>query len=128
MKLYHCSLSCIKNFNFDHGVHFGGKFSALEAALRKTSAPEDTIFIHHCNIDIHSFMEIDDQGCFENWLIWKDIALNQNIDIIRYNNKYEPDFSPSFYILKNRIVSIFQVEKISALDAEILLENNNFYI
>lgn len=128
MIVYHASLSLIKKFNFfnKNGVHFGGLMSAYEAALRKCTSMEEDIKIYKCRLNLNNnFFLSDDVGSHDEW---KNVIIetkNQNISIIKYQNKYEPDITPSFIVLKEGFIEILEVSTIKAkkVEKEILFKN-----
>lgn len=119
MIVYHCSLVSINKFVFNEkGVHFGGKQSAIEAALRKTASNDDNIFVHKCWIESNDFFDCEDQGSHDEWLKTINQAVSDGYSVIRYNNRYEPDFKPSYIVLNEKNVKIVSVSQIKAIHAE----------
>lgn len=119
MIVYHCSLVSIKQFVFNEkGVHFGGKQSAIEAALRKTASNDDNIFVHKCWIDSNDFFDCEDQGNHNEWIKTIEYAISDGYSVICYNNRYEPDFKPSYIVLNKEIVKIVSISQIKAINAE----------
>ena len=125
VKVYHCGLSHIKNFNFSDGVHFGGIHSALEAALRhvyKSQKGSSTIYVHECLLDIsdkHAIVDENDLGSNEAWMNYVDNILNgTDISVVRYINRYEPDVDPSYYVLEPSLIKLKKVRTLRPHEAE----------
>ena len=107
VTIYHCSPYLIKEFNFDKGVHFGSRSSALQAGKRKLynlnkykGYRDKSLFLYtfELNTTKHVFnsQETDDMG--NDWIQYMSIMKRDNIDYLIYRNKYEPDSYPSYYI------------------------------
>lgn len=119
MIVYHCSLSNIDDFIFSNkGVHFGGKQSAIEAALRKTVTGNEKLYLHKCRIETNLFYDCEDKGNHEEWIKLIEEALEDGFSVIRYTNRYELDFEPSYIVLNNKNVEILSVSIITAKKAE----------
>jgi len=119
MIVYHCSLSNINDFKFSNkGVHFGGKQSAIEAALRKTVTGNEKLYLHKCEIKNNSFYDCEDKGNHEEWIKVIKEALEDGFSAIRYTNRYELDFEPSYIVLNSKNVEILSVSVITAKKAE----------
>lgn len=119
MIVYHCSLSSIEKFVYaENGVHFGGRNSAIEAALRKTLSGKETLFLHKCNINSERFFDCDDQGNHSEWIKIIEQSITDGYKTIRYINKYEPDSKPSYIVLDSKEIEIMSVSRIKASDAE----------
>lgn len=125
VKVYHCGLSKINSFDFSNGVHFGGIYSAMEAALRKVNNPNiDTIHIHECLLELPDYVPVeDDLGSNEAWrelaTTWMNI---NNYEILQYCNRYEPDTDPSYYVLNPSLIKIKKVRTIRPYQAEAELD------
>lgn len=122
-KVYHCSLSHITEFDFSKGVHFGGLYSALEAALRHVYPHRrniETIYIHECLLEIpDNVLEEDDLGSNENWQTYALRNMRNNgIDVLQYTNRYEVDIHPSYYVLDGSYITLKNVKKLRPYEAE----------
>lgn len=119
MIVNHCSLSYIKTFIYNkNGVHFGGRQSALEAALRKTENNKDKIYLHKCLLKTDKFFDCEDQGSHEEWIKVIEEAKKDGFQVIRYINKYEPDFTSSYIVLDSGLIEILSVSVLTAEKAE----------
>lgn len=119
MIVYHCSLSIITDFIYNEkGVHFGGKQSAIEAALRKTEKSSEKIYIHKCELKSEDFFDCEDKGNHVEWVKTIKHAISEGFSAIRYTNRYEPDFEPSYVVLKSDLISILSVSVMTAKKAE----------
>lgn len=98
MKLYHASRSKIEDFNFQDGCHFGSKFSAYEAALRKVESSCDTIYLHQVVFDPSSLRIFDwfDEGNSYNWSKTIHYVDSLGYNCIQYKNLFEPSAYPSY--------------------------------
>ena len=123
MIVYHAGLSVIKKFEIgSNGVHFGGLMSAYEAALRKCDQEgKDIFFVHQCKLRFERMLVSDDLGCHEEWAYAIQDAIKNNVDVIKYVNKYEPDLSPSFILLNERCISSVSCSSVKSEDAEKML-------
>ena len=102
MNLYHAGLREIKKFDLSKGCHFGGKNSALEAALRKVPFDTNTIvYLHKVSVpnEVLRIYETFDAGCDENWQSMIEFVIRYGHNAIKYSNKYEPSIYPSFVLL-----------------------------
>lgn len=117
--VYHCSPVCIDSFDFTHGVHFGGKMSALEACLRKGV---DKMFLHTCLLRLQNVTETLDLGSV---IGWDRLALEMRSEgfyTARYTNKYEPDISPSYFVVESSVIEVVNVEIVESNEAEKMIE------
>lgn len=113
---YHCSPIKIDEFDLTKGCHFGGIFSALEAALRKDG--EDFIYLHKVSIEVDTLTESED---LRNTPAWDSLAKDmkkQGIQVARYINKDEPDYKPSYFIVDAKQVKILEIKKMKRDEAE----------
>lgn len=116
--VYHCSPDRIEKFCFKHGVHFGGKTSALEAGFRKLKNLNLKQTIQQCNTYLHvcyltipnNVYDCLDVGNYEDWLKEIKQATEDGYSLIRYVNKYEPDSVPSYIVLDENLLSIKFIE------------------
>lgn len=115
--VYHCSNVKIDKFNFSEGVHFGGIRSALEAGLRKES--NGLLYIHKLELETAQELYYVDDLC--NKLNW-DMLVHEMRKIgrtcVKYNNKYEPDTRPSYFVVDECCVTLLSVQCVSSKDAE----------
>jgi hypothetical protein len=99
MKLYHASTVKIESFHIPYGgLHFGGIYSAIIAALRhyySNDLSTEILHIHCCEVDINNPVLVDDQGSAEQW---ENEFKSVRGDALEYNNKFEPDTENSFCI------------------------------
>lgn len=117
--VHHCSPVLIESFDFTHGVHFGGKMSALEACLRKNT---QEMFLHTCLLMLQNVTETLDLGSV---IGWDRLALEMRSEgfyTARYTNKYEPDISPSYFVVENSVIEMVSVEIVKANEAEKMIE------
>lgn len=128
MILYHCSTVKIDNFYIPYGgLHFGGRYSALEAALRKLRSPlnvvnADTVYLHTCEIDLGKMQYSDDLGGDESWRALIMECQTFGFDSVRYENAFEPDSVPSYMIWEPSRVRILEVDPIHMDDAEDMID------
>jgi hypothetical protein len=118
--IYHCSPDEIKEFNFDFGVHFGGFFSALEAGYRKLNninmkynCEQEIVYMHTCVLDACKVYVCDDVGGFDAWNIEIDLAKKAGYDVLKYQNKYEPDLQPSYLVLNKKLIQLVKIETLT---------------
>lgn len=129
--VYHSSPDNISNFNFSLGVHFGGKFSALEAGDRKLSnliryrdSQQDHLFLYTCTLTNVPFYETDDVGGPEAWEKEIEKARKEGFGLIRYWNKYEPDSECSYIVLNPKLINVIQIESLFKKEVEKLLKSH----
>lgn len=129
--VYHSSPDNISKFDFSRGVHFGGKFSALEAGDRKLSnliqyrsSNQDYLFLYTCHLTAASFYETDDVGGSEDWEKEITKARKEGFDLIRYWNKYEPDSEYSYIVLNSKLINVIQVESLFKKEVEKILKEH----
>lgn len=118
--IYHCSPDEILEFDFSHGVHFGGFFSALEAGYRKLNnlrmkynCEQEIVYMHTCILNECKVYVCDDVGGFDAWNIEIERANKLGFDVIKYNNKYEPDTQPSYLVLNKNLIQLIKIETIT---------------
>lgn len=120
MILYHASTVKISEFYIPYGgLHLGGIYSSLEAALRKLrsdSCPldEDTVYLHTVKVNLGRTVCMDDLGGDQEW---RDV-FSTDYDSIKYVNKYEPDVEPSYMVWDASRVTVLNVECIHMDKAE----------
>lgn len=114
--VYHCSPVRIGKFDFTNGVHFGGKLSAYEAALRHRNV--GTLFLHKCSVVLQNVLETSDLCEARGWYRLALEMRSEGVSVASYVNKYEPDFSPSYFAVQEGVVEIQQVIEIDACEAE----------
>lgn len=127
MKIvYHCSPVRIREFDFTHGVHFGGKMSAYEACLRKNV---EEMFLHTCSLRLQNVTETLDLGCAMGWYRLAQEMRSEGFYTARYTNKYEPDIHPSYFVVESSVIEIVSVEIVKANEAEKMIEmfHREFY-
>ena len=125
IKVYHCGLTEIKSFNFSCGVHFGGIYSAMEAALRKVKNPRiETIYVHECLLELPDYIpEEDDLGSNEAWQELAATWMDRNeYGLLQYCNRYEPDIDPSYYVLDSSLIQLKKVRTLRPYQAEAELD------
>lgn len=110
MKLYHASRSKIEDFNFQDGCHFGSKFSAYEAALRKVESSCDIIYLHQVDFDSSSLRVFDwfDEGNSYNWAKAMHYADTLGFNCIQYKNLFEPSKYPS-YLMFGEDIKVLEI-------------------
>lgn len=120
LTVYHCSPDRILDFNFETGVHFGGIYSAFEAAFRKLDmlrlredVDQEFLYLHTCTLNVDYVYDCEDVGCFDSWLKKAKEARERGFDVLRYENKYEPDTEPSYYVLNKNLINLECIEVIS---------------
>lgn len=119
IPVYHCSPVYIESFEFTYGVHFGGKISAYEACLRKNV---EEMFLHTCSLRLQNVTETLDLGSI---IGWDRLALKMRSEgfyVARYTNKYEPDISPSYFVVESSVIEKVSVEIVKADEAEKMIE------
>lgn len=119
IPVYHCSPVCIDSFDFTHGVHFGGKISALEAGLRKNV---EEMFLHTCLLRLQNVTETLDLGSVIRWDRLVKEMRSEGFYIARYVNKYEPDLSPSYFVVESSVIEVVSVEIVKANEADKMIE------
>lgn len=114
--VYHCSPVRIEKFDYSRGVHFGGKLSAYEAALRHKNV--GTLFLHKCSLSLQNVLETSDLCEVRGWCGLALEMRSEGVSVASYVNIYEPDFSPSYFVVQEGVVEIRQVMEIDACEAE----------
>lgn len=120
MILYHASTVKISEFYIPYGgLHLGGLYSSLEAALRKLrsdSCPldEDTVYLHTVKVNLGRIAYMDDLGGDQEW---RDV-FSTDYDSVQYVNKYEPDVEPSYMVWDASRATVISVESIHMDKAE----------
>lgn len=129
--VYHSSPDNISKFDFSHGVHFGGKFSALEAGDRKLSnliqyrdSQQDHLFLYTCTLTNVPFYETEDVGGPDAWKKEIEEARKEGFSLIRYWNKYEPDSEYSYIVLDPKLINVIQVESLFKKEVEKILKEH----
>lgn len=129
--VYHSSPDNISKFDFSYGVHFGGKFSALEAGDRKLSnliryrdSNQDHLFLYTCTLTNVPFYETEDVGGSEAWEKEIEKARREGFDLIRYWNKYEPDSEYSYIVLNQKLIHVIQIESLFKKEVEKILKEH----
>lgn len=130
MIVFHASTVKINEFYIPYGgLHLGGIHSAVECALRKLYEGKekgfdiDTIHIHRCELVGTKLYESDDLGSDASWRRLNNVLKLQNEDfeIIKYINKYEPDVLPSYCVFDPKYVKILDHSTMHLDNAEDLL-------
>ena len=118
--IYHCSPDEILEFDFSNGVHFGGFFSALEAGNRKLNmlktkyeSEQEIVYLHTCILDVNNVYVCDDVGGFDAWNIEIALAKKSGYDVLKYQNKYEPDVQPSYLVLNKNLIQLVKIETLT---------------
>lgn len=120
MILYHASTVKITEFYIPYGgLHLGGIYSSLEAALRKLRSDncpldEDTVYLHTVKVDLGRTVCMDDLGGDQEW---RDV-FSTEYDSIQYKNKYEPDIEPSYMVWDASRAKVISVQSIHMDKAE----------
>lgn len=120
MILYHASTVKISEFYIPYGgLHLGGLYSSLEAALRKLRSNdcplyEETVYLHRVQVDLGRIACMDDLGGDQEW---RDV-FSTDYDSVQYVNKYEPDVEPSYMVWDASRVRVLDVDPIHMDDAE----------
>lgn len=132
-KVFHSGIQCIDKFEFYKngedlsGVHFGGIFSSLEAAVRKANSyskkKDELIYIHECELVFNNeeHTHCMDLGSNEDWYQLIE-EIEEHINVIEYMNEYEPDINPSWYVLDESLISLVKVRQMTVENAERILE------
>lgn len=116
LVLFHCSPYKIHEFNFEKGIHFGSKKSALIAGKRKrynlnNYSKYNKLFLYQVKIEFNTLEEVFDMG--NDWIEYKDkVMLRDSLDAVSYKNKYEPDINKSYYIVNPVSCNILEVTEI----------------
>ena len=120
IMVFHCSPYLIDKFNFDNGIHFGSKKSAIKAGKRKLynlktykGYKQNTLymytFILNTSNKVFNNHETDDMG--NDWVEYKNTIMKRdNLSFISYRNKYEPDYYPSYYIINPDCIKLINTE------------------
>lgn len=116
--LFHCSPYKIDEFNFKNGVHFGSKKSALIAGKRKLYSlktyknyKSNILYLYQVKIEFNTIEEVFDMG--DDWFKYKDtVMIRDNLDVVSYKNKYEPDIYKSYYVVNPSTCNILEVKEI----------------
>lgn len=130
MLLYHASTVMIKEFFVPYGgIHVGGLYSALEAALRKVRSHDgDTVpqvFIHRVQVDLGRSMSTTDMGGSDSWNCLMYVAQNNGCDSLEYWNKFEPDLVNSYVLWEPSRIKVLDIKTMSQDEAEDMV--NEFY-
>lgn len=120
MILYHASTVRIEKFYIPFGgLHLGGLYSSLEAALRKLRSDsnannDETVYLHRCEVDLGRIVSMDDLGSDDEWRA----VFSTDYDSVKYVNKFEPDVQASYMLWDASRVQIVDVDPIHMDDAE----------
>lgn len=130
MLLYHASTVKIKDFYVPlGGIHVGGRFSALEAALRKVRSSDDPnvsqVYVHLLEVDVGRSMDIEDMGGCDAWRCSMYIAQRDGFDSLEYKNNFEPDVTTSYVLWEPNRIKVLKCYVLSQDEAEDVL--NEFY-
>ena len=127
MILYHASTVKIDSFYIPYGgLHLGGMYSALEAALRKLRSDRNvdnstTVYLHKVHLKVDTVLPVDDLGDDHSWRTMFS-AVPDDIQALEYVNKYEPDVSKSYVVWDTSLVKIIEVDVMHMDEAEELIE------
>lgn len=107
------------------GLHMGGMYSALEAALRKLRSDRNvdnntTVYLHKVHLKSCDAVSVDDMGDDHSWRELYTSGIGQ---VFVYENKYEPDVSKSYVIWDTSLVQIIEVDVMHMDEAEEIIEN-----
>lgn len=107
------------------GLHMGGMYSALEAALRKLRSDRNvdnntTVYLHKVHLKSCDAVPVDDMGDDHSWRELYTSGIGQ---VFVYENKYEPDVSKSYVIWDTSLVQIIEVDVMHMDEAEEIIEN-----
>lgn len=120
MILYHASTVPISSFYIPYGgLHLGGMYSALEAALRKLRSDknvhnDEVVYLHRVQVDLGRIVLMDDLGGDEEWRG----VFSTEYDSVQYVNSYEPDVVHSYMVWDTSRVQVIDVDPIHMDDAE----------
>lgn len=107
------------------GLHMGGMYSALEAALRKLRSDRNvdnntTVYLHKVHLKSCDVVPVDDMGDDHSW---RELYTSGTGQVFVYENKYEPDVSKSYVIWDTSLVQIIEVDVMHMDEAEEIIEN-----
>lgn len=132
VKVFHCSPDRILNFDFRDGVHFGGYMSALRAGDRKLdninlkyNENQSSLFLHQLDLEVNLYWDSLDRGGAQDWADEIMKARIEGFDIIRYVNKYEPDYEPSYIVLNPNIIKLKSIETLNQKDVKEIIQSRD---
>lgn len=80
------------------------------------------MFLHTCLLRLQNVTETLDLGSVIGWDKLASEMRSEGFYASRYTNKYEPDISPSYFVVESSVIEIVNVEIVKADEAEKTLE------